>query len=65
MSRLTVTRRPAGMQLDTRNIGAKLRDQKIVLALGDGLADMAAIPTVGFDGMSLLIPRRRSNSAAY
>jgi hypothetical protein len=37
-----------------RNIGTKRRNQKFVFALGDGFADMAAIPTVGFDGMSLL-----------
>jgi len=65
MDRLTVTWRPAEMQLDSRNNGAKLRDQKIVLALGDGLADMAVVPTIGVYGMSLLIPRRRSDSAAY
>jgi hypothetical protein len=37
-----------------QNIGTKRRNQKFVLALGDRFADMAAILTVGFDGMSLL-----------
>jgi hypothetical protein len=54
MDRLTVTQHPSGMQMDSRNLGSKRTNQKFVLALGYGLPDMAAIPTAGFDGMSLL-----------
>jgi hypothetical protein len=54
VARLTARQRPSEMQLNSRNIGTKRRNQKFVLALGDVFADMAVILTVGVHGMSLL-----------